>query len=241
MTKSRQWLACVGAAVGLVAVMPCAGAAETMRFTSVARDLKSDRIVYTEAYEVQVDKGRWLSGTTRYFLPNGAPIGERKFDFSYDRYMPVYSLEQSNFEYREGISKIEPGVVDVYMFRDGERRNAALARVQNMVADCGSQPYLIDHLDKLQAGEMLHFTLAVPGKVDSFKLRASKAGDVQVNGKRAMRVRIEVDSLLRLILPQLELTIDPETKRMLEYSGVTNIKDPVTHKSHSARVTFSYK
>ena len=218
-----------------------AHAAETQRFSSVARDLKTNRIVFTENYEVQVDNGRWVSGTTRYFLPNGTAIGERKFDFAHDRYVPVYALDQTNTEYREGVSRVETGKVDVYMVRDGERHGAALARVKDLVADCGSQPFLIDHLDRLEAGDMLHFTLAVPSKTDSFRLRASKVGDVDVGGKRAMRVRIELDSILRLVLPKLELIIDPVTKRMLEYSGVTNIKDPATRKSYQARITFSYK
>ena len=70
---------------------------------------------------------------------------------------------------------------------------------------------------------------------------SAKVGDVDVSGKRAMRIRIELDSVLRLLLPQLELVIDPETKRTLEYSGVTNIKDPATRKSYQARINFSYK
>ena len=221
---------------------PClAQSAETQRFTTTAHDLKTGRAVYTESYEVQVENGRWVSGTTRYFFPNGAPIGERKFDFSSDRYMPIYTLDQSNVGYHEGIARIDPQHVDVFMIREGHRQTASLTRVQNMVADCGSQPYVVDHLDQLEAGITLHFTLAVPGKTDSFRLRARKLADVEVNGRRAMRVRIELDSLLRLILPPLELTIDTETKRMLEYSGITNLKDPATRKAYSAKITFTYR
>ena len=53
-------------------------------------------------------------------------------------------------------------------------------------------------------------------QVDSRPLRARKLADVDVNGPRAMRVRIELDSLLRLFLPPLELSIDLDTKRVLE-------------------------
>lgn len=218
-----------------------APAAEIQRFTTTAHDLKTGRLVYTESYEVQVDNGRWVAGTTRYFLPNGTAIGERKFDFSTDRTVPIYSLDQSNVDYHEGITRIDAQHVEVFNFRDGHRQTASLPRVQNMVADCGSQPYVVEHLDQLEAGNTLHFTLVVAGKTDSFRLRARKLADVDVGGRRAMRVRIELDSLLRLFLPPLELTIDPETKRMLEYSGITNLKDPATRKAYSAKITFSYK
>ncbi len=241
MTRYANAIAWMVVAAATLPWASLVDAAETQRFSGVARDLKTNRVVYTENYEVQVDNGRWISGVTRYFLPNGTAIGERKFDFSHDRYVPLYELDQTNTEYREGITRIDGGKVDVFMVRDGERHAAGLSRVKEMVADCGSQPYLVDHLDRLAAGEMLHFTLAVPGKTDSYRLRASKVGDVDVSGKRAMRIRIELDSVLRLLLPQLELVIDPETKRTLEYSGVTNIKDPATRKSYQARINFSYK
>ena len=218
-----------------------AQSAETRRFTGSAHDLKTGRVVYTESYEIQVENGRWMSGTTRYFLPSGAAIGERKFDFAADRYMPIYTLDQSNVEYQEAITRIDAKHVYVSMLRDGQRQSASLARVQNMVADCGSQPYVVDHLDQLEAGATLHFTLAVPGKTDSFRLRARKLAFVDVNGRRAMRVRIELDSLLRWILPPLELTIDMDSKQMLEYSGITNLKDPATRRAYTARITFTYK
>lgn len=221
---------------------PClVAAAELQHFTTTAHDLKTGRVVYTESYDVQVENGRWVSGTTRYFLPNGTPIGERKFDFSSDRYIPLYTLDQSNVGYREGITHIDAKHVDVFVVRDGRRHAASLPRVRDMVADCGSQPFVIDHLDQLEAGRTLHFTLVVPGKTDSFRLRARKLAEVDVNGRRVMRVRIELDSLLRLFLPPLELTIDPDTKRVLEYSGITNLKDPATRRAYSAKITFAYR
>ena len=223
-------------------IAPCvAPAAETQRFTTTAHDLKTGRLAYTETYEVQVDNGRWISGTTRYFLPDGTSIGERKFDFSTDRFVPIYTLDQSNVDYHEGLTRIDAQQVDVFMVRDGHRQTASLTRVQNMVADCGSQPYVVEHLDQLEAGVTLHFTLVVAGRTDAFRLRARKLAGVEVNGRRAMRVRIELDSLLRLFLPPLELTIDPGSKRILEYSGITNLKDPATRKAYSAKITFVYK
>jgi hypothetical protein len=225
-----------------IALLPIAGgAAETQHFTSVAHDVKTDHVLFTEQYDVQVDNGRWMSGSTRYVLPSGQQIAERKFDFSADRYVPVFSLDQSTPEYREGISRIDRDKVEVYMMRDGTPQKATLDRVKDMVGDCGSQPYLVDHLDDLQAGKTLHFTLAVAGRVDSYRLRAAKVKDVDLDGHHAIRIRIELDSVVSLVLSPLELTIEPSTKRLLEYSGITNVKDPTTKKSFTARIVFAYK
>ncbi len=234
-------LAMVCAALVLTVSVQGATAAETQHFTSVAHDLKSDRVIYNEEYDVQVDNGRWLSGTTRYVSPGGQQIAERKFDFSQDRYVPVFSFEQSNPVYSEGISKVDKTKVEPYLVRDGERNTASLDRTRDMVADCGAQAYIVDHLDELQAGKTIHFALVVAGRVDVYKLRSSKIRDVDVDGHKAIVVRTELDSVLSVVLPPLELTFDPVSKRLLQYVGVANVKDPATHKSYQARIVFLYK
>jgi hypothetical protein len=230
-----------GCAIGVMCAASVAQGAELQRFTSTAHDIQSGRVLYSEQYEVEVDNNRWISGTTRYLLPSGQQIAVRKFDFSSDRYVPVFSLDQTSPAYEEGISRVGKDKIDAYQVRDGQRQTASLDRVKDTVADCGSQAYVVDHLDDFQAGRTLHFTLVVAGRVDSFRLRASKVGDVEVEGVRGIRIRIELDSVLSLVLPPIELTIDPITRRLLEYSGITAVKDPATKRSYTARVVFVYK
>jgi len=225
----------------LVSSHAAAFAAEMQHFSSVAHDLKTGRVIYSEQYDVQVDNGRWLSGTTRYVSPSGQQFAERKFDFSLDRYVPIFALDQSDPAYHEGIDRIDKDKVDPYLVRDGERQTAALDRTKDMVADCGAQAFIVDHLDELQAGKTVHFTLVVAGRVDAYKLRATKVNELEIDGHHAIVVRSELDSVLSLVLPPLELTFDPVSKRLLEYVGIANVKDPATHKSYQARIVFTYR
>ncbi len=231
----------LAAVVCMAPGIPTAGAAELQHFTATAHDVQSGKVLYTEQYDVQVDNNRWVSGTTRYVLPSGKQLAERKFDFAIDRYVPVLSLDQTDPNYHEGISRIDKDKVEAYQAHDGQRETASLDRAKDVVADCGSQVYVADHLDDLQAGRSLHFTLIVPGRLDSFKLRATKTKDVDIDGHHAIRIRIELDSMLSLVLPPIELTIDPPTRRILEYTGITTVKDPTTKKSYTARIVFAYR
>jgi ribosomal protein S27AE len=230
---------------GLVAalVVLCAErghAAETQRFSATARDVNDGHVLYTEQYEVQVEDQRWISGTTRYVLPSGKTIADRKFDFASDRYVPVFALDQTDPNYHEGISRIDHDKIDVYQVRDGARQAASIDRTKDVVADCGAQAFVADHMDDLQAGKPVRFTLIVAGRVDSFRLRATKVKDVEVAGRRGVQIRIELDSVLSLVLPPIEIVIEPSTKRILEYSGIATVKDPATRKSYLARITFAY-
>jgi hypothetical protein len=215
-------------------------AAELQRFSSTARDVNDGHVLYTEQYEVQIEDQRWISGVTRYVLPSGKLMAERKFDFSADRYVPVFSLDQTDPAYQEGIAKVDAKKVDVYQVRDGARQAATIDRSKDLVADCGAQAYVADHMEELQAGKSLHFTLIVAGRVDSFRLRATKVKDVDIAGHHGALVRIELDSVLSMVLPPIELAIEPATKRVLEYRGIATVKDPATKKSYMARITFTY-
>lgn len=238
MRTWRRVLAAAGLCVGVLTAT--SAGAETRRFTGEARDLKTGKVVYTETYEVEVEQGKWKSGVTRYFLPGGAPLGERKFDFSKDPYVPLFTFDQSDVDYHEGITKIEAKNLDLFHVKDGEKSAGTIPRVAKMVADCGSQPFLVDHLEPLARGETVPFVLAVAGRTDSFKLRVRKIEDTHFDGIPALRLRIELDSVLRLVLPNLELVFDPASKRLLEYSGISNVKDPSTRKAYSVRIKFAY-
>ena len=241
ITFSRL-LACLAAVLLLAAAADVFAEAETQRFYGYAYDAKSGRYLYTEVYEVRVDAGRWLSGTTRYLAPDGTSMGERKFSFAQDRTIPIYSLELVADGYREGITSFDADGIEAYKAsRDKGRQTATLARVSPMVADCGSQAFLVDHFDALAAGKTVAFTLAVAGQLDSYKFLAKKDGEVEFEGKRALRIRVEPDSMLRFLVSPLALTYDPETKRLLEYVGVANVHDPATHKAYTARIAFYSK
>lgn len=235
-----RWMKFAAPAIAICA-SSATDASELQHFSATARDVQSGRVLYTEQYDVQVDNARWLSGTTRYVLPSGQQFAERKFDFASDRYVPVFLLDQSDPPYQEGISRVGKDKVDVFQVRDGQRKAASFDRTPNLVADCGSQAYVVDHLAELQAGKTLHFTLIVAGRVDTFRLRATKVKDVDVEGTRGIRIRIELDSVLSLVLPPIELSIDPVSRRILDYTGITTVKDPSTKNSFTARIVFSYK
>ena len=178
-------------------------AAERQQFTATAHDLKTGKVVYVENYDVEVDgSGRWRAGTTRYASPDGKTIAERKFDFSRDRYVQVYSLDQTDVDYKEGITRVDPQQVDVYVARGGKRDAATLARARaRWWVTAARSPISSTHLAALERGETIRFTLVVPGRSDSFRLRARKVDDRTVDGRRALHVRIELDSMLRLIPP----------------------------------------
>ena len=56
---------------------------------------------------------------------------------------------------------------------------------------------------------------------------------------RAVQFKIELDSLLRLLVDDLQLTYEPEARRLVAYRGISNVHNPATGKPYNARIVYT--
>ena len=214
------------------------------RFYGYAYDLDSNKYLYTEVHAQRHQGDRWLGGTITYFAPSGTEIGRKVLDFSKDPYIPLYRLDVKNVHYSEGISKITAD--KVYMFKqnsdDSTPEQASIDRKPDMAADSGFDSLIQAHFAQLLDKKPVDFPLAVAGKLDYYNFTISRLKDGTFEGKRAVRFKVELDSLLRLIAGKpLILTYDPDSKKLLEYRGISNLYDPKTNKPYSVRIDYYSK
>jgi hypothetical protein len=59
------------------------------------------------------------------------------------------------------------------------------------------------------------------------------------DGKPAITLAIEPDSLLRLFVDRLDLTYEVKTRYLLEYRGVSNMHDEKTGKAFNVRIIYT--
>lgn len=218
--------------------------AESKKFYGYAYDLKTGAYLYTEVYDQEIENGHWMRGGTRYYAPDGHKIGEKKLNFSVSPYIPVYRLDEPDVHYVESITAVSAERVELLKesVKHGRQTDTIERETKTpMAADAGFDSLLIDNFPALLAGQTLSFKLVVAGKLDVYSFRARKLGDVQFDGKPAVQLKVEPDSLLRFAVAPLVLTYDPANKRLLEYRGLSNIIDPATQKVYSARIIYPEK
>ena len=88
-------------------------------------------------------------------------------------------------------------------------------------------------------GETIKMRLAVAGNLDSYRFRLRKTGETTFDGKPAVQFKIELDSLLRLLVDDLQLTYEPEARRLVVYRGISNVHNPATGKPYNARIVYT--
>lgn len=223
----------------LLAASFSAAAADLQRFYGYAYDLKTGAYLYTEVHAQRVEHGRWLGGSIDYYRPDGTPFGHKTLDFRNDEFVPVYRLELPAQGYMEAITDNRERVtLERREGRDAKVERKTIDKLAPMCADSGFHSCLRANFERLQAGETLRFALAVAGSLDSFRFRAKKVGETQVGGRRAIRLKVEPDSLLRLLAGPLELVYEPQERKLLEFRGTSNIPDPKTGKPYQTRIIY---
>lgn len=199
---------------------------QVLRFYGYAYDLKSNRYLYTEVHQQHLSDGRWVGGTMTYYDPQGRRIGFKTLDFARDPAIPLYHLTLDLTGYEEGIDGIGDTLSLFKRHARGEPlERASVARGDATAADSGFHAYIRQHFAELMAGQTLNFRLVAAGNLDAYKFRIRRIDDTRFEDAPAVRLKVEPDSLLRFVVDPLELTYDPQSRKLLEYRGISNIHD----------------
>lgn len=209
------------------------------RFYGYAFDLETDRYLYTEAHRQRLVDGRWVDGAIRYYASDGELIGSKTLDFSRDPYVPVYRLDLPKDGYFEAITVVGERIEMARRSARGKPvKTASVARTPPICGDSGFHACLYDNFATLLAGKPLNFLFAVAGNLDSYRFRAQRIADGTFDGQKVVRFRVEPDSALRFFVDPLEVSYEPEKRKLVEYRGVSNLHDPATGKPYVARIAY---
>lgn len=231
--------ASLAAAALLSATLSAAAAPVDHRFRGYAYDLQTGAYRYTEVHRQTLDGFRWLDGTIDYYDPAGKKIAAKTLDLRADPKIPVMKLEIFSEGYAEAITKVAADAYTMEKTVDGKTRSKVVAKTPDMAADSGFHSAIVASFDRLQAGETMKFRFGVAGQLDSYSFRCRKVADTTFDGKKAIRLAVEPDSLLRLLVDPLDLTYAVDTRYLLEYRGVSNMHDAATGKAFNVRIVYT--
>jgi len=153
--------------------------------------------------------------------------------------VPAYRLDLVKEGYAEGLTGT-PGALEMFRQEPGEAIEKARyeRRPALMAADSGLHALLSAHFAEILAGQRLKFRFVVSSSLDVFRFRAWRMDDTKFEGRPAVKIRVEPDSFLNWLSAPIELTYEPDLRKLVEYQGVSNVRDPVTHKQYNVHVFY---
>jgi len=193
--------------------------ADTQKYTGTAYG-PGGAVLYREQHVVIENNGRPERSTTTYFDAKGNTIGRLESNYARSAYAPDYTFKDLRSGKTEAARK--DGSAVVLRFGDKEKRQSVSAD-DTVVLGQGMHHFVRLNLDRLSKQSM-SVVFGIPSRLDTYTFRIRPTGTPS-NG--VVRLRIESDSwVVRAFAPYLEVDYEIATKRLLRYSGVSNIEGP---------------
>ncbi len=212
---------------------------KTDKYIGTATDLKTGKIIYMEEHEARYVDDVNVSTVITYRDGKNIVIGKK--DIFFDGSSPQVKFRREDYRFGT-IESAEPSATGV---RLSTKENSASEQKEKIVSigapiaiDAGLNNLVRNSWGDLQQGKKVSFNLAVPSQLDYFEFRVAKVREELVQNRKTIVVKFESDHwYIRLFVDPVIVWYDIETKRALQYEGISNIYDE-KGKSYVVRVTF---
>ena len=208
----------------LTSLSPAALAFEKLFGEAYALD--SGELLYHEHHSFQYANGELLSAQVEYKRPDGTLIGQKSLDFSQSQHVPAFRTELYDGRYLEGL-RYEDGKIVMFSRKghDAELKEKTIKPREAMAADAGFNTYVRSRFEELMRGDEVTFRFVAPNRLAAVKFDARKTGERTIEELPVVDFRVEISSFLSLFVDPLKLSYDPETRHLIEYRGLSNVRD----------------
>ncbi len=193
----------------------------SLQCTGSARDQTTTQLLYVETYRDQRDQnGRLRTSSVLYTDTQGKPLASKHLQYDSHPYAPEFDFFNQHTGYREQLQWQKDGQILMRSGRDPALQEIRLNVSEPIVADAGFNPFIIDHLDTLKEGHVVHFHFLNPARLTWFRFEA------RILHATAQQLEVEVapvNRFLRWLVEPITLIYSTESRRLLQYQGLTNI------------------
>lgn len=221
----------LGLVLAGLALTSVAETTETSEFTGKAYDLDSGDLLYTEEHRLEQADGVPQRETVRYVTPEGEELAQKDMTY-WEPARPAYRLTVTDPDRTETVEPEADGV----SVESVESGFLEWSDADNYVIDGGFHYFILDHFDTLLDGDSVEFQFLAPTRTRWLGLRLRPIE--QADGQLLLELNVR-NRLLSLVISDIELTYDIESRRLLRYAGLTNLPKPGGG-NYSANIEYSY-
>ncbi len=214
-----------------------------VRYRGNAYDLDTGKFIYSENHAEHWSNGKHIYSVVTYRDASGKAIARKRITFTENPVQPTFEMKDLRDGYVEGAKRLSS---DRYRFYKKSSESAQLQEgvvqaSRPAVIDGGFDYYIRRNFDSLAAGKAHTVNFAVPARLAYYSFRVSKVKDLTIGDRSAVMFQFAPQNfILRQLVKPLYVSYDRETKRLLVYSGYTNIDDGSGSSNYEARIVFDY-
>jgi len=236
MVRSRRLLASL-ACVALPVAAAAAGDPALRFEEGVARHPDSARELYREQHWVRSVGDRPLERVVLYRCPDGTAFGRKRIDYRRSDIAPAFWFVDARSGYREGLRHGD-GLELFFTGNSKAVERSAGVRSAQLVVDAGFDQFIRRNWTALADGDTLALDFAVPSRLRSMAFTVKRAGQSKIAGEAAWVFRLRLDGLLGLVVPAIDVSYGQQSRRLLRFEGLSNLRDDRGNKPLVARIDF---
>jgi hypothetical protein len=212
-------------ALCLIASLPVyAALPDTLKGDAYALD--SDTLLYHEFHTFEFKDGDLVGDQVEYALPDGTVIGRKTLDFRPSLFVPAFETSLYDGRFVEGL-RYEDGEIVVYQKKgeNADEKSKVISGKDAMAADAGFNSYVFSRFDDLLRGDDVKFYFVAASQLAAVKFKATRVEDRDIEGVPVVEFNVAINSFLSLFIDPLQLSYDEDTRNLIEYRGLSNIRD----------------
>lgn len=213
-------------------------AQQIRNLVSHAYDLKTGQYIYSEYHAEYYEAGRHIHSIVEYRTPERI-LARKTITFGQNRTAPNFRLEDLRSGYIEGAQAV-PGGFKLYVRKDSASpvKEKVVPIPAPAVIDGGFDYFVRDNFSRLAGGERMTIHFGSSFQQDFFRFDVYRTGEGEFKGRKAVFFNVEVTNfILKGLVDPIKLVYDASSKRLLSFSGVSNVNDE-TGRSYRARIDF---
>lgn len=196
-------------------------------FEGIAKDKSSNEFIYKEIHDEIFSNGKHVQTITSFVCENDNEFAKRNLDFSKSFQQPTYLLVDSRTGLMESITPIGDNVYEIQYQKNhkSKLKSKRLKVPDPAIVDGGFNYFIKENWEKIVDNQKLYFNFLSPAFQDYFSFQIFKVDSNQEN-MNLVKLRMESRQVfLRLLMKPIFVYYDTDTKQIVKYEGISNIRD----------------
>ena len=217
------------------------GAAGAVHADAISRigyayDKQTGEMLYSETHQEVVRNGRIVENKVIYKDRRGKVFAEKHIDFGRSPTMPDFYLVNVDNGHLEGVRGNDGHLLVHFRSESGANvREASVAMPENGIIDAGFDRFIEQNWSSLVRGDVLEREFLIPSQLDFYTFEISTA-ETRPPGEVVFRLQIK-SMLLQMFVAPVLVHYDAESRTLLRYEGVSNIRDG-EGRNYDVRIVF---
>lgn len=204
------------------------------QFIGRAYDPSNDELLYTETHKIKLnDAGEYESAEVLYKDKDGNLFARKQLSYGQTSTLPethFYELDSPFFyKVKNFASKLS---VEYQDEQDNSLEKVALEPEGFHVVDAGFDRLVSENWQSLVSGKTLSFAFLAVTRSQFFDFRLVKETEKKMQKEGQLVLRLEPsNAILRWILDPAYLSYDLDNKKLLRFTGLTNVRKRMAGKA----------